>query len=172
MKQIKIFSNFFLISIEVFSLLFLLRGLVYAGCHCDCDYGGPVDRCLECNRCDDPPGSGYQDCFWSESCPGGGCFTPETKISTPEGEKEIQNIKEGEVVKSFDSETGEIKESTVSDVHKRQVQGYYILKTESGREIKVTGEHPILAVKADKSKTRSLRTFLENIWEKVVSLVR
>lgn len=118
------------------------------------------------------------------------CFTGDTKITTDVGEKEIQKVKEGDVVKSFDSETGEVKEATVTAIHKREVSGYYVLKTESGREVKVTGEHPFLALRQEKDEVGKVEEvgkvgkekdgyqllvtgykFLGEIWEKVKGLV-
>ena len=196
MRRFLFFTSFlFLISIVFFD--FTIRE-AKAWSWCDCIDG------WHCS-----PDEGQQDCAWGNGarrtcrccrgCPGEeSCFTSETKISTPEGdptspeasegqEKEIKDIEEGDVVKSFDPETEEIGESTVTNVHKRQVSGYYVLKTESGREIKVTGEHPILAVKADKSEAQDskpetisnikilnskLAEFLGGVWEKVTGMVR
>jgi hypothetical protein len=101
-----------------------------------------------CCPCSSPP-----------SC-GGACFTGETEIGvknskTPKLQTEkIENLKPGDVVESFDPKTGEIKEGTVSDVTKTMREGYYILETESGEKVKVTGEHPFLAVKAKNSESR------------------
>jgi len=127
----------------------------------------------DCGPCELYGGSCVQFCTnagtWWVSCDasacstngGGGCFTGETEItmgnSDSDSEKdgdsdgnsdlrEIQDIKEGDVVKSFDAETGEVREATVTGIHKREVSGYWVLKTESGKEVKVTGEHPILVL--------------------------
>lgn len=94
----------------------------------------------------------------------GGCFTGETEINIgqegeraeeKEGEtKQIKDLKPGDVVESFNPETGEVVEGTVEDVTKTTKEGYYILETESGEKVKVTGEHPFLAVKAKNSEFR------------------
>lgn len=86
-----------------------------------------------------------------------GCFTGETEVSVgqeserageQEGDvKEIKDLKPGDIVSSFNPETGEIKEGMVSDIYKITREGYYELETESGKKVKVTGEHPFLAVK-------------------------
>ena len=98
--------------------------------------------------CCDATGGGW-DMFCS--C-GGGCFTGETgiQLKTEDSKletKEIKDLKPGDIVSSFDPETGEVKEGTVSDVTKTTREGYYILETESGKKVKVTGEHPFLAIK-------------------------
>lgn len=138
-----------------------------ASCCCGCSGGGgpgcqteTCDSCMICGchagalmTCCDP------DSFsWVvECCGGGGCFTGETEIGIEqegegageqEGEtKEIKDLQPGDIVSSFDPETGEIREGTVSDVTKTTREGYYILETESGKKVKVTAEHPFLAVK-------------------------
>jgi len=138
--------------------------------------GGSTDIVSDCSDC------------------GGGCFTGETKIATPgggplspeasEGQgKEIKDIKEGDVVKSFDSETGEIRGSTVTGIHKREASGYWVLKTESGKEVKVTGEHPFLAQQGmgevsnvsevpKVSKGQKISQLLNSIWEKVKEVLK
>ena len=179
MRQIKIHLKAFLVYIEISLLFFVLSKGVYAREACYCDDGSePGGLAIVCYVC---TGGSVSDCHLSLSgCPGGGCFTADTKIATPSGEMEIQDVKEGDIVSSFDPETGEIKEATVTATHKRQVQGYYILKTESGREIKVTGEHPILAVKQEKvgkvvqveKVGKEIISFFNGIWEKVKGVVK
>jgi len=115
-------------------------------CVCgDCPCIGCEYSSADCCNCSSPP-----------PCTGG-CFTGETEITVKEtgGAKEteqIKNLEAGDSVSSFDPETGEIKESTVSDVTKTTREGYYILETESGQKIKVTAEHPFLAIKAENSQ--------------------
>lgn len=167
----------FKFKIIIFTLLifssFLLFGLVNevaAGCsanssfctsrptYCKCYYSGcspgwpedwyAVQQCVN--------GAWCVDCESDCSCGNGGCFTGETEINVKETKgtketdetREIKDLKPGDIVSSFDPETGEISEGTVSDVTKITREGYYILETESGKKVRVTAEHPFLAIKA------------------------
>ena len=77
------------------------------------------------------------------ACSGGGsCFTSDTKISTPDGAKDIKDIKEGDVVKSFDPDTGKITESTVTDPYSKVSDHIYTITTSDGSVVKTTAEHP------------------------------
>jgi hypothetical protein len=134
-------------------------------CGCmECLCVGCIETYGECCNCTDP----------SQAC--GGCFTGETEIKLgqeserageQEGEqtKQIKDLKSGDVVESFNPETGEIEEGTVSDITKTTREGYYILETESGEKVKVTAEHPFLAVKNQESinQVSNLREKIANI---------
>ncbi len=153
-----------------------------------CDEGW--EPCQECgvDLCN-PPGVtktvSYQECAdddgneYSQCCGGGGCFTGETEVNTesslPAGKAgktpklQIKDLEEGDLVSSFDPETGEIKENTVSGILEYTREGYYELETESGKKVKVTGEHPFLAVKAkndgETEKLKNQETVLDKVKE-------
>ncbi|MFH1896246.1 MAG: hypothetical protein ABH814_02090, partial [bacterium] len=82
---------------------------------------------------------------------GGGCFLADTKIATPGGEMNIQDVKVGDTVVGIDPETGERVETQVQDTHKTVVEQYYEVTVEKpdGTEevLKVTGEHPLFVKK-------------------------
>ena len=164
--------------LSIFFLIFfcgfqLNVGQVSAGvCFCDCyeesgchwDPSGQQWFCFydECYwatswNCADESTWVYNSCVYCSDC--GGCFTGETEIAVGESEnseksetKQIKDLKPGDVVESFNPETGGIKEGTVSDVTKTTREGYYILETESGKKVKVTAEHPFLAIKSEKEQ--------------------
>ncbi|MBI4015539.1 MAG: TIM44-like domain-containing protein [Candidatus Aenigmarchaeota archaeon] len=73
---------------------------------------------------------------------GGGCFLPGTQVSGSSGPVDIENLKAGDSVFSFDS-NGNIVESRVNKVFSVHREGYYNLKTES-TEVNATAEHPFL----------------------------
>lgn len=141
--------------------------------------GGSPGIWICCCTCCDDAGGCVQDCCaapaGSDSCtPCVGCFTGETTIDTEsqdtgvQGEKEIKDLQPGEIVSSFNPETGEISEGEVSDIKKTTREGYYILETESGKKVKVTAEHPFLAVKAENdqisnSKLQTISKFQNSI---------
>ena len=110
-------------------------------------------------------------CTSSCPCGGGWCFVEGTEINTEqesgrageqEGTEKIERLKPGDVVSSFNPETGEISESQVSEVHKITREGYYELETESGKKVKVTGEHPFLAVEGEENLISKLKNVLSN----------
>ncbi len=73
---------------------------------------------------------------------GGGCFLPGTEVSSPTGPAKIENLKEGDIVSSFDSR-GKVVESKVSKVFTVHREGYYNLKT-AAASVNATAEHPFL----------------------------
>ncbi|HAZ29134.1 TPA: hypothetical protein DCY43_00020 [candidate division WWE3 bacterium] len=79
------------------------------------------------------------------ACGGGepACFLAGTKVDTPSGQKNIEDLKEGDKVLSFDKTTKKVVENYVLTPVVTTKTGYYLIKTVSGREIKVTAEHPI-----------------------------
>ena len=72
----------------------------------------------------------------------------DTKIATPGGEMNIQDIKVGDTVVGINTETGERMETQVQDTHKTVVEEYYEITVEkpdgTTEVLKVTGEHPLL----------------------------
>jgi hypothetical protein len=66
------------------------------------------------------------------------CFTSDMKISLKEGAKPIGQIKEGDLVKSFDLEKKQIVYSKVNSIIKREVDSFYLIN----EKIEVTQEHP------------------------------
>jgi len=91
------------------------------------------------------------DGFWGRSAycgpRDGGCFAPETKISTPGGQKAISELKVGDEVVSQNPESGGENRSLVEKIHEVTRSAYYKIKMKNGKEIKVTGEHPLWAIK-------------------------
>jgi intein/homing endonuclease len=86
--------------------------------------------------------------------------------------KEIKDLKEGDVVSSFDPEIGEIKEGTVSDVRKLTREGYYELETESGKKVKVTAEHPFLAVKNESFIAKLKEAFSRTLTYQLITSIQ
>jgi len=72
--------------------------------------------------------------------------------------EKIENLKPGDIVESFDPETGEISEGIVSNIQKANREGYYELETESGKKVKVTGEHPFLALRSENNQTSNSKS--------------
>ena len=71
------------------------------------------------------------------------CFLPGTKVTMFDGtKKNIEEIKAGDKILSFDPLTQENKENKVSEPYSVKRDHYYDILTQSGEKIKATGEHP------------------------------
>jgi len=102
-------------------------------------------------------------------CRGGGCFVGDTQITTPDGQKAISDIKEGDMVVGLDTETGEKVETPAESVYELEREGYYeitVEKPDGAEEIlKVTGEHPLFV-----KKTSVLSSFFSTLLIKISNL--
>lgn len=67
------------------------------------------------------------------------CFVGDTKISTPSGEVEIKDIKEGDLILSYNDKTGKMEESKVTKAFEHQATGYLVVND----KLKVTSAHPM-----------------------------
>lgn len=107
-------------------------------------------------------------------CCGGSCFTGETEVDIKSQDLNFKNqkiaeLKPGDLVSSFNPETGEMSEGTVSDIKKRTVEGYYVLETEGGKKVKVTAEHPFLAVKGENAQIPNSKFQIVDKFKKILS---
>ncbi len=160
-------------------------GALCEGGVCDCLSGGWLD-------CDIPP-DGICDCSQeTHICVGGSCaecFLPGTRILMADGGlKSIEDIESGDVVISYNDETGEITESRVEEllVHTKENRvvpndGYYVLTTADGQEARVTGIHLLYAMKDGSERYEPVQNLEEGEhvlvsqgdsvkWSKIVSL--
>ncbi len=104
-------------------------------------------------------------------CCGGGCFLPGTKVATPGGELAIEALKIGDQVMSFDDKTGSVSADTVTQRYSVTSEGYFTIKTASGKEINVTAEHPIFTgTNPQPPKTMSQK--LKNLWYRYTTYVK
>ena len=80
----------------------------------------------------------------------GACFIGGTRVNTIDGYKEIQNIKEGDSVLSFDpTDTKIVVENTVIKTYIREVDSYIEINTQNGIVLNVTQEHPFFSTKTN-----------------------
>lgn len=98
--------------------------------------------------CSSPACCGDEACYPSNPC---GCFTPDTPVKTPEGEEAIIDLTEGDEVAVFDPETGSPSTGIIQKTLQFTRNAYYTIRTKEGKELKVTGTHPLFAVQ--KSET-------------------
>ena len=90
---------------------------------------------------------------------GGGCFLEGTLILTPNGEKSIENIKERDVVYSYNLETNSLVKNKVKKllVHENYNDESVLLKLSNDEELFVTLNHPFYDMESD--SYRELREF-------------
>jgi len=74
---------------------------------------------------------------------GGGCFSGSTRVSIPNGYKPINEIKEGDVVLSFDDQ-GKVHEAKVSKVHRHEGEEIWDYKFWGGDSFIATPNHWVL----------------------------
>lgn len=83
----------------------------------------------------------------TNKCSGGCryCFTYDTLVETPDGDKKISELKIGDSVLSFDETDHIILEKNVTDVMQRHYSGCLIcIELETGKYIKCTPNHKLL----------------------------
>ena len=120
----------------------------------DCDVAETCD-----GASDDCPVDAYQStstsCTYSScasTCDGAGsctsascsCFPAGTKVLMADGSKKnIEKVKVGEIVLSYDVELMKFAKSKVLELESPIREGYYIIEFEDGTELKITNEHPV-----------------------------
>jgi len=115
-----------------------IGGVYYSGCGntgtCGCtDYVSGACRQWVGACCYESP----------EYCSGGpSCFLPGTKIKMEVGEKNIEEVKKGDVLVSFDPQSRKQVLNAVWEPYSVTRDHYYTIKTVSGKEVKATDEHP------------------------------
>ncbi len=83
------------------------------------------------------------------------CFVGDTMVSTPFGESPMESLETGDRVISFNFETHQIQESTVSRTLKNEASEIYAIYL-AGETIEVTAEHPFYVVGKEWTLTRDL----------------
>jgi hypothetical protein len=77
--------------------------------------------------------------------PGGGpcCFTAGTKVLMQSGYKNIEDVRENDIVKSYDLETGKLSDAVVSKLKTVRRTEHYKILFMSGDTLNITDDHPI-----------------------------
>ncbi|BCM90014.1 hypothetical protein IAD21_01865 [Abditibacteriota bacterium] len=70
------------------------------------------------------------------------CVAEGTLISTPQGAKPVEQIREGDAVMSFDSSSGQLVTGRVSGLAQREVRELLEIEV-GGKTLRVTAEHPL-----------------------------
>lgn len=96
------------------------------------------------------------------------CFSEDTKVKTPEGERFIRHIKKGDAVIGYDTATGKDAETTVTNVLKPVYSNVYVVVCdgEKGKKnyVSTTLTQPLLTADGDFVEVSMLRigTMLKN----------
>jgi len=164
---------YLLVTLSVLSVICARN--VSANCYDESTY----DVCVPAYTCicgEDFYNPGQYSCLWDEpashSCPpgelpsrmhlltcdscdscscGGGCFAGDTPVSTPDGESAISDLKEGDMVSSYDPQTGSESTSLIQKTFEYSRGAYYKIRTKDGEELKVTAEHPLYAIQKEET---------------------
>jgi len=96
------------------------------------------------------------DGTWNAAWGASACFIDGTLIKTKNGYIPIENIKIGDSVYSFDTETNTIGLSIVNNNLKKEVTEFYEITTEKEKII-VTSEHPFFVVNKGWIKVKDLK---------------
>lgn len=75
------------------------------------------------------------------------CFSRDTKILTPNGIMNFEDLKIGDKVYSYNFETNKLEEDTLTAIHKKNVVQQINRITTSAGDIKLTDEHNVFRVK-------------------------
>lgn len=97
---------------------------------------------------------------------GFGCFLKDQKVIKGNGHLlPIQNIKKGDLVKSYNLKNNKVEQKKVLNTFKYKCDGYFKIKLKSGLEINVTKDHKFLQGKAWISieKILSLHTEIQEV---------
>ena len=92
------------------------------------------------------------------ACGGGdGCFQAGTKIATPKGYVDIENIKQGDLVYSYDESNDKVVESKVVKlwIHEDYRDPAVVMTLSNGIELNVTLNHPFYDLSTGKYKNLS-----------------
>jgi hypothetical protein len=73
------------------------------------------------------------------------CFSPDTPVLTKAGPREIGSLREGDIVLTWDSASGETSWGEVLGVHRRMTLAFVELQVK-GEVIRATGRHPFWVV--------------------------
>ena len=80
------------------------------------------------------------------------CFTENTLLYTPNGYREIKDLKVGDKVYSYNEKTGEVEEDVISKVMINKTNSYLKVTLEDNTIIEVTGSHPFYDKKSNSWK--------------------
>lgn len=97
------------------------------------------------------------------------CFPKGTKINTPNGYKNIENIHEGDIVYSYNHKTNKIEEKEVDYLFHKKSNNILRITLQNGKTIICTNNHPIYTsrgyIRADEIEKGDVLYEMCNVWE-------
>ncbi|QDT69093.1 Hint module [Planctomycetes bacterium MalM25] len=78
--------------------------------------------------------------------PGGGCFTGDTPVSTPEGLRSISALRAGDTVLAYDHDSGGWSPRAVTAVHENLYEDSLVTVTTDSGAFRATVHHPVWVV--------------------------
>ena len=96
------------------------------------------------------------------------CFPAGTKINTPNGYRNIEDIKYGDIVYSYNHNTNKIEEKKVIHLFNKQTDELVQIKLSNGKVITCTPNHPIYCngdyIRADSIKKGDVIYEMQSLW--------
>lgn len=71
------------------------------------------------------------------------CMPGETLIDTPYGKKQLKNLRNGDIITSYNSKSNAIEDKRITHVFKSKAHDIVKIKLKNGEEIVCTGNHPV-----------------------------
>ena len=94
----------------------------------------------------------------SNACPF--CSPAGTKVNTPDGERDIEDLKVGDMVLGHNGQT--VVEQTIKEVYSREYAGEIIeIELENGKILRLTPDHPIILIDNSEIKAGQLTPDME-----------
>lgn len=95
---------------------------------------------------------------------GDACFVAGILVLTDDGSKPIEEIEVGDLVWSFNVETGEFELKEVVETFVHEYEGDFTVIVVDGQEIEATGNHPFLVLEGQGLESRPLVEELPFFW--------
>lgn len=101
------------------------------------------------------------------------CFPANTKILTPTGQKELSSLRIGDIIVSYNVNTGEFENKPVIDTFKLYPHDIVKVRLSNGKEIACTANHPFYTLNGEWKKARELNEsdyVMQVLWKRDSSL--
>ena len=96
------------------------------------------------------------------------CMPGNTMIDTPSGKKELKNLLNGDIITSYNTNTGRIENKCITHVFKSKAHDIVKVKLSNGEKIVCTGNHPIFTKNGqwiDAERLRGGDYVMQILWE-------
>ena len=97
------------------------------------------------------------------------CFPKGTKITTPKGEKELQNLRIGDIITSYNRHTKNIENKPIVNIMKHKAHDIVCIRLKNGEQIFCTKNHPVFVKNKGWVSAENLRGddyVMQLLWER------